>query len=105
MRVFLTQDADSDLDDIHEYILRSDGESRAEAFLEKVEGVLNALAEYPGRGPHPPELLALGIRDFRETRFKPYRIIYQIVGDMVQILLIADGRRDMLSLLQRRLLS
>ena len=36
--------------------------------------------------------------------FKPYRIIYRVMGDGVYVLVIADGRRDMRALLQRRLL-
>jgi hypothetical protein len=35
---------------------------------------------------------------------KPYRIIYRIIGEYVYVMLIADGRRDMQALLQRRLL-
>ena len=46
----------------------------------------------------------MGIREFRELFFKPYRIIYRIVGRNVYVLLIADGRRDFQTLLQRRLL-
>ena len=50
------------------------------------------------------ELLALGIREYHEIFFKPYRIIYRVIDKNVHILLIADGRRDMQTLLQRRLL-
>jgi toxin ParE1/3/4 len=46
----------------------------------------------------------LGIRDYREVFFKPYRVIYRVMGDTVYVLLIVDGRRDMQTLLQRRLL-
>jgi toxin ParE1/3/4 len=46
----------------------------------------------------------LGIREYREVFFKPYRIIYRVVEKNVYIFLIADGRRDMQTLLQRRLL-
>jgi toxin ParE1/3/4 len=46
----------------------------------------------------------LGIREYREVFFKPYRLIYRIIGNKVYIMLIVDGRRDMQSLLQRRLL-
>ena len=35
---------------------------------------------------------------------KPYRVIYRVVDRDVAILLIADGRRDMQSLLATRLL-
>ncbi|RPJ74031.1 MAG: type II toxin-antitoxin system RelE/ParE family toxin, partial [Desulfobacteraceae bacterium] len=36
--------------------------------------------------------------------FKPYRIIYRVMDKNVYVLLVVDGRRDMQSLLQRRLL-
>jgi len=35
---------------------------------------------------------------------KPYRIIYRVMAENVYVLVIADGRRDMQALLQRRLL-
>ena len=41
---------------------------------------------------------------YREVYFKPYRIIYHARGERVIINLIADGRRDMSVLLQRRLI-
>jgi toxin ParE1/3/4 len=50
------------------------------------------------------ELLALGIRAYRQTFFKPYRVIYRIIGQHVYVYLIADGRRDVQALLERRLL-
>lgn len=58
----------------------------------------------PLRGVNPRELAELGIREYRQVFFKPYRIIYRVVADRVYIYLIADGRRNMQSLLSRRLL-
>ena len=55
------------------------------------------------RSAHPRELLALGIREYRQTFFKPYRVIYRASGRRVYVYLIADGRRDMQTLLARRL--
>jgi toxin ParE1/3/4 len=81
--VVLTADAVQDLEEIADWI---------------------ALARLPARGAHPEELLALGIREYRETFFKPYRIIYRVEGKRVYVYLIADGRRDMQTLLARRLL-
>jgi toxin ParE1/3/4 len=49
-------------------------------------------------------LIALGLREFRQVLFKPYRMIYRVMENNVYVLLIADGRRDMQKLLQRRLL-
>ena len=53
---------------------------------------------------YPKELMVLGIREYRQICFQPYRMIYRIVGKQVVIYLIANGRRDMQSLLTRRLL-
>ena len=75
--------------------------TRAKTSLE----LIAPLKRFPERGRHPAELLALGIRDYRETFFKPYRIIYYADGKRVYVSLIADGRRDMQALLARRLLA
>ena len=49
--------------------------------------------------------LSLTLRGGRgEDLFKPYRVIYRVLGNVVHVFLIADGRRDMQTLLQRRLL-
>jgi toxin ParE1/3/4 len=72
--------------------------------LAKIEKTFNSLSESQERGAYPKELLALGIRDYREIFFKPYRVIYRVMGDIVYVFLIVDGRRDMQALLQRRLL-
>lgn len=102
--VHLTDDAAFDLEEICKYIARHDSPGRAEHVLERIEGSLNRLAEHPRRGSYPKELLEIGIREYREVFFKPYRIIYRVVGNDVYVLLIADGRRDMRTLLERRLL-
>jgi toxin ParE1/3/4 len=49
-------------------------------------------------------LLDLGIKDYRQVVFKPYRLIHRVMGRDVVVFVIADGRRDMQSLLTRRLL-
>ncbi len=67
-------------------------------------GVGESVATFPERGSYPPELLALGIREYRQAFFKPYRVIYRVIGKQVIIYVITDGRRDMKSLLARRLL-
>ena len=102
--VHLTDDAARDLEEICDYIARYDSPGRAEHVLERIEGSFNRLSEHPRRGSYPKELLDIGIREYREVFFKPYRIIYRVAGTNVYVLLIADGRRDMRSLLERRLL-
>jgi toxin ParE1/3/4 len=103
-QVRLTEDAATDLDDLYVYIAQHDSPESADSVLARIEGVLTSLAKNPKRGAFPPELLELGIREYREVFFKPYRIIYRSIGRTVYVYLIVDGRRDMQSLLKRRLL-
>jgi len=103
-KVLLTKDALSDLEELYDYIALHDTPRKADYVLDKIEEALSNLSDLPERGAHPKELLALGIREYREIFFKPYRIFYCIIKKKVYVLLIVDGRRDMQSLLQRRLL-
>jgi toxin ParE1/3/4 len=102
--VLLTADAAGDLEELYHYLTLHDAPGKAEQVLAKIEKTFNSLSESPERGVYPKELLALGIREYREIFFKPYRVIYRVMGDIVYVLLIVDGRRDMQALLQRRLL-
>ena len=102
--VQLTDDATRDLEEICDYIERHDAPGRADYVLDQIEKILQSLSEHSRRGNYPKELLDLGIREYRELFFRPYRIIYRVIESNVYVLVIADGRRDMQSLLQRRLL-
>ena len=102
--VLITRHAARDLDELYDYIARHDAPGKAEQVLARIEKAFGSLSESPQRGAYPRELLAMGIREYRELFFKPYRIIYRVVGRNVYVLLIADGRRDFQTLLQRRLL-
>ena len=102
--VLLTDDAACDLEDLCEYIDLHDAPDKANLVLKKIEKAFNRLSDNPQCGTYPKELLALDIREYRESFFKPYRIIYRVMENNIYVLLIADRRRDMQTLLQRCLL-
>jgi len=102
--ILLTDDAARDLEDLYNYIVLYDSLQKADYVLTQIEKAFSSLSDLPERGVYPQELTALGIRTYREIFFKPYRIIYRIIDQTVYVMLIADGRRDMQSLLERRLL-
>lgn len=102
--VLIIKGAEQDLESIYDYIAEFDTPANADFVLDRLMKVVDSLATFPERGSHPKELLALGIREYRQTAFKPYRVIYRVIGKRVYIFQIADGRRDMQSLLARRLL-
>ena len=102
--VLLTDDAVRDLEELYDYIDQHDVPGKADYVLEQIEKVFSSLSENPRRGVYPKELVSIGIKEYREIFFKPYRIIYRIIEKKVFVLLIVDGRRNMQQLLQRRLL-
>jgi toxin ParE1/3/4 len=102
--VLLTRGAEQDLESIYDYIAEFDSPANAKYVLDRLAKAAEGLTTFPERGSHPKELLALGIKEYRQVFFKPYRLIYRVIGKRVFIYLVADGRRDMQSLLARRLL-
>jgi len=102
--VQLLEAAEWDLLDIHSYFEQSDSPESADRLLDGIELVISELETMPERGHFPPELERIGIRNYREIHFKPYRIIYAIEGDAVLVYGVLDGRRDMQTLLQHRML-
>ncbi len=102
--VRFTKETRRDLRSIHDYISTNDPPERGDYVAREIIRTALKLQEMPQRGAHPPELLQLGKTSYRQVFFKPYRIIYRIRGNTVNVGLIADGRRDVTPLLSRRLL-
>ncbi len=102
--VHLTDGAERDLEEIHRYVAKAVSRAKANRLLDRLLEVTEGLETFPERGRFPEELQGLGIREYREVLFGPYRVIYRVMGERVLIYVVADGRRDMQSLLERRLL-
>lgn len=102
--VRLTRGAEDDLEKLYDYLADRGSLATADALLDAILEKVEALERFPHRGSIPQELSQLGIRTFRQVVLPPYRIIYRVIGQEVFVLVIADGRRDMQALLERRLL-
>ena len=103
-RVRLAEDAEHDLIDIYRYIALNDSVEKAAYVLDQLESLCARLTELPERGHPPHELDRIGVMNYREVNFKPYRVIYELIKQDVYIHCILDGRRDIQSLLERRLI-
>ena len=102
--IYIISDAEEDILDIYNYISISDSIENAEHLLQKIEETCLSLSRLPNRGHIPPELERIGIIEYREIHFKPYRIIYQVVESNVYIHCILDGRRELQELLEKRII-
>jgi len=102
--VYIIADAEEDIFSIYKYIATNDSIQKAETLLGNIEEKISNLSELANRGHIPPELERIGIYEYREVHFKPYRIIYQVIKSDVYVHSVLDGRRDLEDLLQERLL-
>ena len=96
--------ASRDIESIHGYIAEQGSAAEADRVLAALTEKIGRLREMPDRGNIPKELVAIGHDEFREAHYKPYRIIYRVHGREVTVYAVVDGRPDMQSFLQRRLL-
>ena len=103
-RVLLSEDAERDIEELYRFLARRDGQEAAGRIMGELEAAATSLEELPERGNIPKELLSVGIGEYRELHHKPWRMIYRIMGADVVVYCVADGRRDMQSFLERRLL-
>lgn len=103
-RVLLAEEAERDIEDIYRYIAINDSVIDADRVLEALDNACRRLSDMSERGNIPTELTKVGIADYREVHFRPYRIIYRVIGSDIIVYCVVDGRRDMQSFLQRRLL-
>ena len=94
----------ADIARIVQHVRETQSARRARAVLDQLTAARDSLASFPERGSPPRELLTLGINEYRQIVSPPYRIIYYVSHRRVIVVLIADGRRDMRSLLAQRLL-
>lgn len=103
-QVNLLRTAEADLLEIYKYVFINDSEYNADRLYEKLYTTCKKLEKYPTRGHVPPELKELGVEDFLEVHYKPYRIIYRVIEKRIFVYCILDGRRDLSKLLEERLL-
>lgn len=101
--VFLHQ-AKLDLDDLKNYIIKNHSPKSWQECLAKIKNSINTLKTFPQAGKIPSELENINLSQYRQVVSGMNRIIYEIREDIVFIHLVCDSRKDMKSVLTRRLL-
>ena len=101
--ILTTSEAEEDIFELYKYIFENDSKESADYVYEQLREKIDSMEQYPERGHYPPELERIGVTGFLEIHFKPYRIIYEVDGRQVFIHAVLDGRRDIQSLLERRM--
>jgi len=101
--VNINKTAKNDLREIIKYISKNNP-MNALKILKKFEDRIDSLKHFPERGGYVPELLKNNIKDYRQLIESPWRIIYTINNNIVNVLIIIDSRRNTQDILIERLI-
>jgi toxin ParE1/3/4 len=100
--VIIAETAENDLEALFDYVSETRSVAIANALLDKIQRLLDALSIFPQRGSCPRELEGFEESEVRQLMEWPYRVIYEINGTVVDVFAVVDGRRDIQTLLQNR---
>jgi addiction module RelE/StbE family toxin len=95
--------ARNDLDEIVEYIAQSNI-TYAIKILDKIEQAVKKLDISPKRGRIVPELERYGYILYREIIVDYWRIMYKIENDIVYIMVVIDGRRNVEDIILKKII-
>jgi len=101
--VNVNKTAKNDLREIVKYVSKNNP-MNAINILKRIENRINSLTHFPEKGAYVPELLQNNIKDYRQLIESPWRIIYKIDNDIVNVLLIIDSRRNTQDILMEKLI-
>jgi plasmid stabilization system protein ParE len=92
MRVHWTDTAEKHLDAIHAYIAL-DSPEYANRMVDRITRRSQQIADFPFSGRKVPEY---DLEKIREVIEGPYRLIYHIKPDRIDVLAVIHGARDVL---------
>ena len=101
--VFL-RPAELDLKELKSYIVKNFGKDAWQASYSTIQETVGAIQTFPLGGKMPEELDKLNLTQFRQVISDMNRIIYEVRQETIYIHIVCDTRKDMKSLLTKRLL-
>jgi len=97
-------DATDELVEIFTFQKEKYGAKRAMEVYEKIHERVVVTKTLPETGRVVPELTAIGVTDIRELIENPWRILYQVNGERVEVISVIDGRRNFEEVLYRKIM-
>ena len=102
--VVILKSAEQDLRDLRTYLLKSFGVDAWRESHDKIKTAIDNLKLFPYSGVVPDVLEHINLTQYRQVLAGKNRIIYEVRRSIVYVHIVTDSRRDMKSLLTRRLL-
>lgn len=102
--IVILESAEHDLKDLRSYLVKNFSLEVWQDTYRKLKEAIRNLRDFPLSGSIPDEIGKFNLHQYRQVVSGMNRIIYEVRQDMIYIHMIVDVRRDMTSLLTRRLL-
>lgn len=103
-QVVFLKSAELDLKELRGYMVKNFGKDAWQASYAKIKDAVNTIGTFPLGGNVPEELDRLNLTQYRQVVSGMNRIIYEVRQEIIYIHIVCDTRKDMKSLLTRRLL-
>lgn len=104
LSVVFLRSANLDLRELKSYIVRNFGKDTWKATYGKIQQAVGAIQAFPLGGVIPEELEKLNLTQYRQVLSGMNRIIYEVRQQTIYIHVVCDARKNMKSLLMKRLL-
>jgi plasmid stabilization system protein ParE len=104
LKLLILDEAQEDTKDLRRYILKSFGAETWKQTSAQLAVTFAHIRQFPQSGYVPAELSDFGGLNFREALSGQNRVIYEVRDGTIYIHVITDTRRDLRTLLQKRLL-
>lgn len=103
-QVVFLRSAELDLKELKTYITNNFGQDAWRVSYGKLKKSVSSLGTFPLKGNVPEEIQSLNLTQYRQVISGMNRIIYEIRQETIFIHIVCDIRKDMRSLLTKRLL-
>jgi plasmid stabilization system protein ParE len=104
LKIVILESAEHDLKELRGYIIKNFSFETWQNTYSKLKKSIRNLKTFPYAGLIPEEIEKLNLSQYRQILSGMNRIIYEVRQDIIYIHVIVDARRDMNTLLTRRLL-
>jgi plasmid stabilization system protein ParE len=103
-KIIILESAEHDLKELRSYIVKDFSHENWQKTFDRIKAAIRNLKTSPYAGSIPEEFEKINLSQYRQVKSGMNRIIYEVRQDSIYIHLIADTRRDLKTVLTRRLL-
>ncbi|HGL6714762.1 type II toxin-antitoxin system RelE/ParE family toxin [Burkholderia contaminans] len=104
LRAVFIRSAEDDLKALKRYVVSNFGAVAWRSSYDEIKSAVASIRVFPDRGRVPDELANVGLTQYRQIIAGMNRVIYEVRGDTLYIHIVCDTRKDLKSLLMRRLM-